>query len=362
MSPTRAARMLALMAIGMDAALGTASRARGAGRDVSDHAALSSAAGDILLAVQPVLASESTIGREAETAAWVGYWQGRDTPEGVALGLALGREVARAVLAAAAADGAAAAPRTEMQARDQDGAPIAQAPGVWVPTPRLLQPGADPQWGAVRPLVLPSGAAARVSPPPVWDSPAFQEVRELFRATQEQLTEAERAIAWKWDLRHGTITPVGVWYLIGRDLVLREQLGAAESARVFAVLGAAINDAVIACWESKYHYRVARPVQWMQETGAAHWLPPLIDTPNHPSYPSGHSVISAASATVLGRFFPAEAAALAEQAREASHSRVAGGIHWPIDAEAGLAQGEQVAELVISALGLQSASPATREH
>lgn len=361
-SPTRAARSLALLAIGMDAALQATERARVAGRPASDDAALAAAAVTILLATQPTLGSESMIARDAEAALWVGYWHGRDTPASVAEGQAIGRAAAAAVLAAAATDGAAQAPRTEMYARDRAGAPIPQAPGVWQPTPRMLQAGADPQWGMVRPLVLSSGAHARVPPPPAWDSPAFQAVRESFRTTQQQLTAADRALAWRWDMRQGTATPVGAWYLNARDLVLRERLDARASARVFAVLGVAINDSVIACWESKYHYRLARPIQWMQATADPHWLPPLVDTPNHPSYPSGHSAISAAAATVLARFFPADAAALDEQAHDASRSRVLGGIHWSIDTDAGFMQGQHVAELVISALGepAPSASPSER--
>lgn len=350
-SPTRAARSLALMAFGMDAALVTADRLRDAGADISDDAALAGAASTILKATQPTLASESTIGRDTETAAWIGYHQGRATANSVAYGLEVGRAVAASILNSASSDGASAAPRTEMNLRDAAGEPLPEAPGVWVPTPRMLMPGADPQWGQVRPLVLSSPAAARAPAPPDWESAEFARVRQSFRETMHNLTPEEHAIAWKWDMRPGTETPVGAWYLIARDLVLQEGLDARASARLFAVLGAAINDAVIACWESKYLYRVARPVQWMQETEHSLWLPPLIDTPNHPSYPSGHSAISAAAATTLTAFFPHQAAELDQLAHEASRSRVLGGIHWSIDTEAGFAQGRQVAELVLAAFG-----------
>ncbi len=350
LAPTRAARLLALVGLGMDLALAAAEHARSSGAEVSDHAALAGAASGILAALQPTLLSESMLQRDAEEAAWAGYWQGHDTPAGVARGQAIGRAAAAAVLKYAASDGAAQAPRAEMNPRDAHGVPIPAEPGVWVPTPRMLQPGSDPHWGEIRPIVLPSGAAARVPPPPAWDSAEFERVRESFHATQQQLTEAERAIAWKWDHRQGTETPVGAWHLIARDLVLREQMGLRASARLFAVLGAAIHDSVIACWESKYVYRVARPIQWMRETVDAHWLPPLVDTPNHPSYPSGHSSISAAAATVLAFYFPHHADELDQLAHEASQSRVLGGIHWPLDTEAGLVQGRQVAEIVLAAL------------
>jgi membrane-associated phospholipid phosphatase len=349
LAPTRAARSLALMAIGMDAALATADRLRASGADISDDAALAGAAAAILKGTQPALADESTIDRDAEAAAWNGYHEGRATAGAVAYGLEAGNAVGVSVLAAAAGDGAARAPRTEMNDRDAAGEPLPAAPGVWAPTPRMLQPGADPLWGQVRPIVLPSGATARAPAPPAWESAEFARVRESFRATLTHLSGAERELAWRWDMRQGTETPVGAWYLIARDLAFNERLDERASARLFAVLGSAINDAVIACWESKYEYRVARPVQWMQETVDDLWLPPLIDTPNHPSYPSGHSAISAAASLTLGSFFPRRAAELDAMAREASRSRVLGGIHWSIDTEAGFAQGQHVARIVLDA-------------
>ncbi|HWQ14064.1 MAG TPA: vanadium-dependent haloperoxidase [Roseiflexaceae bacterium] len=348
-SPTRAARSLALVSLGMDAALGAASHLRDAGRPVSDDAALAGAAGALLRATQPLLLTNPAIDREVETAAWAGFWQGHATPEEVATGLALGRAIAGALLAAVADDGARNAPLTEQAAP-------APAPGLWSPTAREQLPGADPRWGQVRPLVLPSGAAARVPPPPAWDSPAFQDVRASFRAAQARLTPAEIALARRWEYRQGTVTPPGAWFATARRLVLRYRLDARAAARVFAVLGTALNDTTIACWESKYHYRLARPIQWMQETDPA-WLPPLVDTPNHPSYPSGHSAMSAAAAAVLSAFFPADAADLERQALDASRSRVLGGIHWSIDADAGLAQGRQVARSVLAAFGTAPATP-----
>ncbi|MEN9935027.1 MAG: hypothetical protein RLZZ387_1606 [Chloroflexota bacterium] len=357
LSPTRAARSLALLSIGMDATLATVDHKRAAGQAVSSDAALASAAAAILLATQPLLTNESLIAHHAEAATWVGYHVGRDTTAAVAAGQAIGRATAASLLALAAADGAAAAPRTEWTEYDANGAPLPREEGVWVPTPRMAKPGTDPEWGHVRPLVLPSGAAARVPPPPAWNSPEFAQVRSAFRATMGNVSQADLALAWKWDLRQSTPTPVGAWYLIARDLVLRDGLDVRASARAFVLLGAAINDTVIACWESKYHYRLARPIQWMQAEVDPVWLPPLIDTPSHPSYPSGHSAISAAAATVLGHLFPADAATLEAQAHDASRSRVVGGIHWPIDTETGAAQGRQVADLVLAALTSTTREP-----
>ena len=69
--------------------------------------------------------------------------------------------------------------------------------------------------------------------------------------------------------------------------------------------------------------------------------------PNHPSSPSGHSCGSAAAATVLGHFFPAQAGDLAEQMLQAGLSRMYAGIHYRFDVDAGQALGRSVAEHAI---------------
>ena len=74
---------------------------------------------------------------------------------------------------------------------------------------------------------------------------------------------------------------------------------------------------------------------------------PLFATPNHPSYPSGHSCFGSAAATVLAQLFPRDAAAFEALAAESSESRVWAGIHFRSDLEAGRALGRAVAERVL---------------
>ena len=70
------------------------------------------------------------------------------------------------------------------------------------------------------------------------------------------------------------------------------------------------------------------------------------------SYPSAHSCISTAAATVLGHLFPTDAERVQRIAEEAGESRIWGGIHFRSDVIAGTALGQAVGEAVIaSALG-----------
>ena len=71
-------------------------------------------------------------------------------------------------------------------------------------------------------------------------------------------------------------------------------------------------------------------------------------TPNFPSYISGHSTVSGASATVLAHFFQGEAARLTAMSEEAAIcTRLYGGIHWRSDNEMGLVVGRKVGALAI---------------
>jgi hypothetical protein len=72
-----------------------------------------------------------------------------------------------------------------------------------------------------------------------------------------------------------------------------------------------------------------------------------IGMPNHPSYTSGHSCVTAAFSTVLGQAFPDERPGLAANVEAASQSRINGGLHYRFDLVAGQVLGRQVAEYVL---------------
>lgn len=346
MSPPRAARALALLAVGMDKTLQVTQVARAQGHKVSEQAALAAVAVPILNATHPLLVDLHLAEEQASIATWIDVWQGQADAASVGSGQAIGQAVAEQMLAYAQADRSGSIPAFEVPDVDPaTGMLTAVEPGFWQPTPRHYMPGLEPEWGQVQPMLLTSGAAVRAAAPPAWESQEFAATRAEFAAMNRNLSDADRELARYWAYGGGTVTPVGAWYERALALAERDRLDSRATARMLMVLGITLNDAVIACWESKYHYRVARPIQWMQQDSQL-WLP-LLETPPHPSYPSGHSVISAAAMVVLGKFFPNDAAQLEADARAASRSRVLGGIHWPIDTAAGFVQGQQVAALVL---------------
>lgn len=130
---------------------------------------------------------------------------------------------------------------------------------------------------------------------------------------------------------------------------------------MFAELNVAIADAAIATADAKYTWWTWRPVTAIVAGGdrdrpMPDWTP-LLWTPNHPGYVSGHAACSGAAATILTAWFgtpkftsvgPGLAgvgrvfSGFQQAAEEAAQSRVFGGIHFPFENADGLATGRSV--------------------
>ena len=55
----------------------------------------------------------------------------------------------------------------------------------------------------------------------------------------------------------------------------------------------------------------------------------LVPLPSHPSYPSAHSCLSSAGASVLAALFPVEARQFEELIQQSGESRIAAGLQRP---------------------------------
>jgi membrane-associated phospholipid phosphatase len=160
---------------------------------------------------------------------------------------------------------------------------------------------------------------------------------------------------------------------------MSKNLSIEDSARTFALLGMAVADAGITAWETKNTYDFWRPESAIQLAGANGLDPsdadptwrPLLTTPNHQSYTSGHSTFSAAAATVLALLFGddqtftvagdgrvREYSSLWAAAQDAGMSRIYGGIHWQFDNQAGLSSGSAIGAWVVNTALIPSPSAA----
>jgi hypothetical protein len=77
----------------------------------------------------------------------------------------------------------------------------------------------------------------------------------------------------------------------------------------------------------------------------------VIQTPNHPSYPSAHSVISMAMLATLSELFPQDAAYLTGMSQQGGEARLWAGVHFRHDIVVGEEMGQQIADRVISLFG-----------
>ncbi len=278
-------------------------------------------------------------------------------------GVMFGRSVADRILALRQNDGASVAAYAFVP-------PDAGAPGVWAPLG--TQTSLLPAWGGVTPFVLRSAAQFRPDPPPALDSEQYardyNEVLLVGAATSLIRTSEQQQIAQFW-----RSSPTALWNPILRCALVMRGDDLSSTARVMALFYLAASDASVACWEAKYVYNFWRPQAAIARgdedgndgtIGAAGWRP-LIDTPPHPDYVSGHTANSSAMAFVLRSVFGNQPGHLIEATSttapgfvrywetfsegvdEVIDARVYSGIHFRTADVAGARLGRQVAQFVL---------------
>lgn len=268
-------------------------------------------------------------------------------------------DIAARAVARAATDGASAA-GTPRPVDGSDGRPRWTAIAADGSTIQPLLPS----FGQVKPVVE-ANALVRARPPQLTDD----DWRAYFARFNAPLSEAEVRCARFWADGPGTFTPPGHWNAIASECASAARLSAAEAAELFALVNAALHDAGVVCWETKYTHGGERPFQAAKRLGIP--FEPLLPTPPFPGYTSGHATFSAAAAEVLGRFFDdrgniedlrkllaghsqlessrqaiRDARTAGEMfsvlAQEAADSRILGGIHIAEDGVEGVRIGREI--------------------
>jgi membrane-associated phospholipid phosphatase len=210
---------------------------------------------------------------------------------------------------------------------------IPTGPGMWYSAPGIPPIGIF--MAQAHTWLLDSSSQFRPGPPLAYGSPAHQAALEEVRQIARERTPEQTKLAQKWN----AVDPWAPWNETASAAIRRYHLSDADAARVFAVLNAASSDAVIACFEAKYHYWSIRPSQ----VDTTIVLADSVSLPNFPSYPSGHACSAGAFDAVLGHFFPQDRAEFTRIAEEQAMSRLYGGIHYRFDDDGGLALGRVVA-------------------
>jgi membrane-associated phospholipid phosphatase len=378
-------------------------------RDSSPDAAIAQATHDTLVALYPR--------QSARLDAWLKADLAR-LPAGRARqnGIDIGRRAASAILALRADDGS-----------DYDEPVVGEdyyvsnAPGKWRPDPVSgIQVALGAYWRRLTPFVLQSSTQFRPPPPPALASSAyaaaFAEVSSLggdgYRTpTRRSPAQTVIGIYWGYDGTAWIGTPPRMYNQIAVQLALRRTRDALELARNLALVNAAIADATMVTWATKYQHDLWRPVTAIREaspgtgpTGLGdgnpatradpHWTPlgaPASNltgpnfTPPFPAYPSGHAALGSALFQMLRRLYgdglaftfvsdeyngitrddrgrvrprlPRGFGSLSQAEEENGQSRIYLGIHWQFDKTSGVAVGHQVADYIFERGLVRPAAP-----
>jgi hypothetical protein len=223
-------------------------------------------------------------------------------------------------------------------------------PGVYEPTAPATPLGTKLPF--VRPLALDDASQYRPNGPSPLNSLAYAfdvwVVKELGRADSTRRTEEQTQVALFW-----TDHDIPQWNRNLLRLASARQLSSLQTARMLAMAHVAGGDAMIGCFEAKYHYLSWRPVHAIQRAGtdgnpftqADPGWQPLRPTPNHPEYPSAHACHTTAIAEALTHFFGTDKVRFSldslvtgetrtydrfkDVVREVDHARVWAGFHFP---------------------------------
>lgn len=254
--------------------------------------------------------------------------------------------------------------------------------GKWYPTPPTYIQAVEPNWKTIRPMLIDSSKEFKPVPPITFSKDSGSEfyagAREVYDVSKN-LSKEQTNIALFWDcnpfavnteghmmIGYKKITPGGHWMNITGIAAKKAHLNFNQYIEVQAFVSLTLMDAFISSWDEKYRSNQIRPVTYINRYMDHNWQP-ILQTPPFPEYPSAHSVISTASASVLDYMFgknfsftdnseelfglkPRSFTSFMQAAKEAAISRLYGGIHFREGVENGVKQGITVGNFVVDKL------------
>jgi hypothetical protein len=277
----------------------------------------------------------------------------------------------------------------------------------WIPDPISIGEGnpvaaLGSSWGAVTPFALRSGAQFRARPFP---TPGTRRYREQFNDVKAvgaapgtpggTGTARTQFIGnyWGYEGTPGLGAPPRIYAQIAVELAETANINnPQELARYLALAHVSMADAGITVWDTKYFYNIGRPVTVIRADDGdpatvndPTWTPYGLSqanravqfatriTPPFPAYSSGHATFGSAVFETARQFMPNNTAftftsdeyngtttdpftpgvprplvpvryrSLSEAEIENGRSRVFNGVHWQLDSDVGIQQGQQTA-------------------
>lgn len=283
-------------------------------------------------------------------------------------GIAAGSAAASHILALRASDGSS--PNTTYPGL------VTPSVGAYQLTPNIpggtapytFNPGINSQWGGITPFVLASGSQFRPVPPPAVGSAKYNTALtqvKTFGTLSSPRHTAEQTRITNFYRQDAEILVNEV----ARQLLAQSDADIEEASLILAATDLALADTRISEWDAKYFYKFWRPITALNASATgevtnnyAAWQPVIV-TPNHPSYPSGHSG-TVVGIEVLKAYFgdnhaltihspvqgvdPRTVTSLTQIEVDNGLSRIYGGIHFSFDNEAGQKLGTDVSNYVLT--------------
>jgi hypothetical protein len=245
------------------------------------------------------------------------------------------------------------------------------AVGQWRPTPPANAPGIGLNFRSQTPWVLTTPSQYRPAGPPALTSAKyatdFNETKLMGKSTSAIRTADQTLYSGFWAVSTTSYS----FNQVAVALAAERHLTLSESSRLLALVNIAMADALIGCFDAKYEYVFWRPVTAIPlaatdgnpGTEAEAWTPLLV-TPPHPEYPSGHSCMSGAAGRVLANFFGDATSfnidsdvmlgvvrsftSFTQALEEIKNARIYGGIHFRTACDDGQTLGINVADFTMN--------------
>ncbi len=241
--------------------------------------------------------------------------------------------------------------------------------GGWTPTAPNPTAVFAAYWGKNRLFVKGSTSGTSSPPPPAYstdpNSAYYAMVKEVYDISLA-LTPEQKATALYF--RDNPGFQAGTHYIsIFNHVMQTEKLTLDLYAVAQAKTGISLAESQIACWKDKYEMLVDRPIRYIREVmGHTTWSP-LLTTPPHPEFPSGHSQTGGALGAVLTSLFgdnyrltintygnlnmpPRSYKSFTEMVDDIGDSRVYGGIHFNYTCKESSKQGSKIAKNILNIL------------
>jgi hypothetical protein len=199
----------------------------------------------------------------------------------------------------------------------------------------------------------------------------YHEVKKFGGSSSVDRTAEQTDAARFW-----TMHPAAQYNTTFQQVVRDRGLDAVQTARLLAMGNLIGADALIACFDAKYHYLFWRPAFAVPQgdtdgnpntIGDPAWTPLAATTPAHPEYPSAHGCLTAAEAEVFASFFRTyrinldiastvpnltqptrHYATKWDLMRDVMNARVWAGIHYRISTIVGVSLGSRVAHWALA--------------